>query len=409
MIGRGTQTHQPFPLKYPVHRKASLFCGPSGGLYRYGGVALRSPLFLCGNLKGIFKSSLCVFLSLPRCLSLSMIRNVQNQIQKSYSSVSNVRLTNNVNIFSLYKDSLKRMKSFTSNPLIFAKRYRDYYNISHQYHYQSIPFISASSKYKKNFLSFSSFPRAKIPLLQAQVSQKRLYSQYRYSGSGRGGGINSVLNKFSPEQVIYTIIGINGAICIYWNTINTRSADRWMKENFTITPFLVSKGVTLHTLFTSFFAHRDYMHCFLNMLTLYFFGIEAAAYMGVKRFLQLYLGGGFISSLGVAIWPTIAPYFNLRGNAFEKTLGASGAVNSIIMYSIILNPTATIYVYMILPLPAALLGVMFLAKDFMGLIDGTSSVSHTAHLAGAAYGALFYLITRGKGGGGGRGFYQRWR
>ena len=136
-----------------------------------------------------------------------------------------------------------------------------------------------------------------------------------------------------------------------------------MRDNFTITPFLISKGYTLHTLFTSFFAHRDYMHCFLNMLTLYFFGIEAAAYLGVRKFLQLYLGGGGISSLGVALWPTVAPFFNLHGNAFQKTLGASGAVNSIIMYSIILNPTATIYIYMVLPLPAALVGGLFLFKD----------------------------------------------
>lgn len=47
-------------------------------------------------------------------------------------------------------------------------------------------------------------------------------------------------------------------------------------------------------------------------------------------------------------------------------LGASAAVNAIVIMSVLLNPTATYLVYGIVPLPAWALGIGWLAYDSMG-------------------------------------------
>jgi membrane associated rhomboid family serine protease len=214
----------------------------------------------------------------------------------------------------------------------------------------------------------------------------------------------NILNRFTPEQVIYTIIGINGAIACYWNTVGGRS--RWMMENFSISPIEILNGSDLHTLFTSLFAHHDFMHCFFNMMTLFFFAPEVAAYLGTGKFLQLYLGGGLAASLGVAIYPLVAPLITRQRKGYERTLGASGAVNSVLMYSILLYPKRTILIWGVIPLPAALFGALFIGQDMIGLFDATSVTSHQAHIVGAAFGAMFYFLTKGRGGRGG-GFYRR--
>ena len=48
--------------------------------------------------------------------------------------------------------------------------------------------------------------------------------------------------------------------------------------------------------------------------------------------------------------------------------------------------------YFFIPVPAALLGGFFLARDFSGLFDGNSGTSHAGHLGGAAAGLLYWLM-----------------
>ena len=71
-------------------------------------------------------------------------------------------------------------------------------------------------------------------------------------------------------------------------------------------------------------------------------------------------------------------------------MGASGAVNAIIMFYTLTYPFRSIYVYGLIPVPAWMLGVVTLGRDFLdiGHADGTG---HAAHLGGAALGAAAKL------------------
>ena len=49
-------------------------------------------------------------------------------------------------------------------------------------------------------------------------------------------------------------------------------------------------------------------------------------------------------------------------------LGASAAVNAIVLLDILLYPKRMVYLYMVLPIPAALLGVLYIVGDMSGLL-----------------------------------------
>ena len=75
------------------------------------------------------------------------------------------------------------------------------------------------------------------------------------------------------------------------------------------------------------------------------------------------------------------------------SLGASGAVNAVVMYTIFTNPYATIYLYFFIPIPAAIFGALFVLKDAAGAYYGGGNIGHAAHLTGAFVGMLYYYAT----------------
>lgn len=63
---------------------------------------------------------------------------------------------------------------------------------------------------------------------------------------------------------------------------------------------------------------------------------------------------------------------------------------------ILLFPTRTVLLYGLIPMPAALLGALWLARDVSGTVEGGSHVAHAGHLGGAAVGlAAWALFRRG--------------
>ena len=60
-----------------------------------------------------------------------------------------------------------------------------------------------------------------------------------------------------------------------------------------------------------------------------------------------------------------------------------------------LNPTATLLLWGIIPMPAGFATALFVGKDLLGLVGGSRDhVSHEGHLAGAAVGGLYFLALR---------------
>ncbi|KAK6153480.1 hypothetical protein DH2020_013119 [Rehmannia glutinosa] len=212
-------------------------------------------------------------------------------------------------------------------------------------------------------------------------------SQYR--------GWRSFFRRLTTDGVVMGLIVANAAVFILW-----RVADpQFMVNNFMISVDNFTSG-RLHTLITSAFSHRDMWHLISNMVGLYFFGMSIGRTFGPEYLLKLYLSGAVVGSIFyLAYHGFIAPIFQKQqtfGIDPSKIpgLGASGAVNAIMLLDIFLFPSKTLYLDFIIPVPAILLGIFIVGKDILRILEGDHEVSGSAHLGGATVAALAWARSR---------------
>ena len=76
-------------------------------------------------------------------------------------------------------------------------------------------------------------------------------------------------------------------------------------------------------------------------------------------------------------------------------LGASGAVNGVVLLHALLFPTRIVYVNLIFPVPSIAFAALVLGRDFLGAAQGYSDgVGHAAHVGGASVGAAAWALLR---------------
>ncbi|WP_262895396.1 rhomboid family intramembrane serine protease [Penaeicola halotolerans] len=141
------------------------------------------------------------------------------------------------------------------------------------------------------------------------------------------------------------------------------------------------------------FVHKDEMHLFFNMFTLYFFGgvlensfVYWFGFAGYFWFTLFYLTALIVSDLPTLLKHRHDPYYN--------SLGASGGVSAMVFASIIIMPFSDICIFGLICLPGILLGVMFLAYSYYKSKNGNDMINHDAHIFGALYGVLFMFIIK---------------
>ncbi|MFC1872870.1 rhomboid family intramembrane serine protease [Chloroflexota bacterium] len=136
-------------------------------------------------------------------------------------------------------------------------------------------------------------------------------------------------------------------------------------------------------LLTSVFTHYDLWHLAGNTFTLFFFGRFLAEYLGEKRFLLLYLGGGLIGSIFFVLLQDGGP-----------AIGASGAVFALGGALTVLQPRVKVFIIPIpvpMPLWVAVIGGFVILSLF-------PSVAWEAHLGGLVFGLAlgYYYRQRGR-------------
>lgn len=209
-------------------------------------------------------------------------------------------------------------------------------------------------------------------------------------GGGWGGGGGWLSDS---DAVVKGLIGLNIAGFLLW-----RVAPGGMHTHATVSIEGLRAG-RVWTVLTAAFSHQDIWHLGGNMLGLYFFGRDVGRLFGGKRLLALYLAGAAVGSLAHCGWYYYQAcktgqgrYGRARWFGFTPSaLGASAAVNSIMVVDILLFPARTVLLYGILPMPAALLGALWLYQDVSGTLGGHSHIAHAGHLGGAATGLAFFL------------------
>lgn len=226
--------------------------------------------------------------------------------------------------------------------------------------------------------------------LRAPFARRNFHSNFSFDSNPR-----SWFQWLTTDGVVLGLILTNVAVFLLW-----RIADpSFMKKNFMISLDNFRSG-RIHTIITCAFSHIDVGHIISNMVGLYFFGTSVGSTFGPKYLLKLYLAGAVGGSVFYLVHHTLmAP--SSKGKhmwSFDPSnvpgLGASGAVNAIMLLDIFLFPKKTLYFDFIIPVPAILLGIFLIGKDMLRITEGDSQVSGSAHLGGATVAAVAWARIR---------------
>jgi len=141
------------------------------------------------------------------------------------------------------------------------------------------------------------------------------------------------------------------------------------------------------------FIHANWMHLFVNMFVLYFFGRNLEVYLdhffGNREklyFMLLYFGGILASN----IWSLIKN----QNNYYYNAVGASGAVSAVLFATIFFDPWGLLYFFAVIPIPGILFAVGYLIYSYLMSKKQRDNVAHDAHFLGAVFGFIFPILLK---------------
>lgn len=160
---------------------------------------------------------------------------------------------------------------------------------------------------------------------------------------------------------------------------------------FMLHPYSVYRKRHLYTVLTSALIHRDWGHLLFNMLTFFFFGfplerlLVSISSWGHLQFFFLYFLGIILSDL-----PTI---FKQKDRGHYFSLGASGAICTVLFSFILFNPGMSIYLFFIpIPIPAVIFGPIYLIYCAWAAKSAQDHINHDAHFYGAITGVVLTIL-----------------
>jgi len=162
-----------------------------------------------------------------------------------------------------------------------------------------------------------------------------------------------------------------------------------LKEMLIFWPPAVSMRHQYYRFITCGLIHADFLHLFMNMFSLYFFGRGAELlYRGELGLQAWYYPILYISALIIANIPS---YLRHRDDYNYRSLGASGAVCAVIFAVILIRPWDPVYLFGALKMPSIVFALVFLVYSIYMSRRGGDNVNHDAHLWGSLYGIVFTI------------------
>ena len=188
--------------------------------------------------------------------------------------------------------------------------------------------------------------------------------------------------------ISYTIILIIITCIISFITFNNEE----IKSNLLFSPYQYVNYKKWWILISHGFIHADFLHLFFNMYVLYIFGPTLEFYFINSSELGGFYYIGFYL-LGI-IFSTLPSIFKHKNNPSYNSLGASGAVSSVVFAYIIIYPLRELGLILIpgLFLPGFIFGIFYLLAEHYLSKKQYSNIAHDAHISGSLFGVFFIVI-----------------
>ena len=188
------------------------------------------------------------------------------------------------------------------------------------------------------------------------------------------------LAVFVVMGVVMVITKIGG-LDVFWSVLH---------RQFTI-PAPFAEFITRPwTIFTYMFMHdlSGILHIFFNMLIMYWFGKLFVEYLGSDKLIAVYLLGGIAGGITYLLAYNTIPFFVARLGTFSGMVGASAAVNAIVVATATLIPNYTFFMLFIGPVRIKYIAAVFVFLSFLGSV-GNNAGGNIAHLGGALMGFIY--------------------
>jgi len=154
---------------------------------------------------------------------------------------------------------------------------------------------------------------------------------------------------------------------------------------FALVPALIVRLGWVWQMFTYMFLHGSLLHLFFNMYALLLFGRPLEERWGRREFFLFYAFSGVGAGAVTLLW-------NLFSNPFIPTLGASGAVFALVLAFGLEFPNAVLLLFFLVPVRAKYAAFIFGGIELVMILTGSmTNIGHFTHLAGLAFGYLYYL------------------
>jgi len=194
--------------------------------------------------------------------------------------------------------------------------------------------------------------------------------------------------RYRNDNAVFILIGINVLIYIVMFLFKELPIIRY----FSMIPLAVLGEGSVWQFVTYMFIHdpRSISHILFNMFALFIFGRQVEYHMGSREFLLYY----FLTGILAGIFSFLVYWFT--GFLLTALMGASGAIFAVQLAFAVFFPDSVIYIWGILPLRAPVMVLGFTGLELLFMITGRGgNVAHITHLAGFAFGWLYFLIRFG--------------
>ena len=159
-------------------------------------------------------------------------------------------------------------------------------------------------------------------------------------------------------------------------------------EQFTI-PSTVGEFMTRPwTIITYMFNHAGIMHLLLNMLWFYFFGRLIVEHLSNEKLISIYIIGGIAGAIAYLFIYNAVPFYMDKSSGTLGMVGASAAINAIVIAAATLLPNYAVHLIFIGPVRIKYIAIFTIVISLLNTTGGNAG-GNIAHLGGAAIGYLY--------------------
>jgi membrane associated rhomboid family serine protease len=215
-----------------------------------------------------------------------------------------------------------------------------------------------------------------------------------------------VRRGFNVKSIVIGLIIINVVIFLFTEILNVPAPQRLINSLaskgsttlalafkqyglfvtiFSLFPILIRQLGWVWQVFTYMFLHGSFFHIFFNMYALMLFGRPLEQQWGKREFFFYYIFTGVGAGIVTFFW-------NLIGNPFIPTIGASGAVFGLVLAFGLEFPDAVLLLFFLVPVRAKYAVFIFGGIELAMIATGSMrGIGHFTHLAGLLFGYVYYL------------------